>query len=349
MHKIAPALLLLSMILLSIGQAASLNDQTKVSVSTSPYQGWHQAIHISNRDVEVVVVPAIGRIMHFAETDKDNWLYINPEFKGLILADGKPRHENGQPVHTAFGGDRIWPMQESDFIAATGSFRPADFYIDGLPWQYEIIPNGLSMISPISAFTGIQIRRDITLAPTGSTLHIKQTMHKLSAPEPDAIKPLGMTIWNLTVLQSPEAITFEIANAALFEKDQGLLIPNWNGASNHAHDNILRNDNLVALLATGDDKFQKMGANGNGWIAGIRNGSALIEQFDYDPKASYPDGGTSTTTFMTSNIGELECLSPLAPLKVGESINFDLTWSIIPLKGKNLDRQMHEIKQWVEQ
>ena len=63
----------------------------------------------------------------------------------------------------------------------------------------------------------------------------------------------------------------------------------------------------------------------------------FVETFNFDTeqKESYPDNGTSVTIFGNNLFTELECLSPEKTLKIGESISYDLHWSLHSVKDKN--------------
>lgn len=348
-HHYGPLWLLFTLLLNTVFFIPSAESETKampISITPIQFHGWQHAIKMSNTDVEVVIVPEIGRIMHYSEPGKANWLHIDPSLAGITLADGKPRTDNGKPVYTAFGGDRVWTYQEDQFVRITGTFRPADYYIDGLPWQAAIAENSVVLTSPISRFSGIQVVRKLRLSTSGTELFIEQKIVKKHIAQDPSIEPVKVTLWNLTVIENHQAIVFELANNDLFPKDNGLLIPDWDGDTNHARKNLVRDGNLVALKSTGDDKFQKIGGNGNGWIAGIRGEQAMVETFTYDASATYPDGGTSVTTFMTKNTGELECLSPHTLLKLGESLTFNITWQLIPAQGNSLNEKMKAIQSW---
>ena len=58
------------------------------------------------------------------------------------------------------------------------------------------------------------------------------------------------------------------------------------------------------------------------------------EEFNFDTQTLYPDGGTSVTLFGNSLFSELECLSPEKKLDIGESICYDLHWSLLKVKDK---------------
>ena len=66
----------------------SLPVAAGVEVSTIEYEGWQGAVEIKNAEVRLVVVPSIGRIMHYGFADGQNILWSDPQFHGQVLPDG---------------------------------------------------------------------------------------------------------------------------------------------------------------------------------------------------------------------------------------------------------------------
>ncbi|MBN2201591.1 hypothetical protein JW777_06550 [bacterium] len=58
-----------------------------VSVQFIEYHGWRDSVDIRNAECRVVVVPAIGRIMHYGFRDGENMLWENPALSGIRLPD----------------------------------------------------------------------------------------------------------------------------------------------------------------------------------------------------------------------------------------------------------------------
>jgi len=74
----------------------------------------------------VVVVPAIGRIMYFGLQDGRNVLWHDPAQYGRVLPTGGAFRENGEFVWTNFGGDKVWPTEQSEFQRINGHAWPPD-------------------------------------------------------------------------------------------------------------------------------------------------------------------------------------------------------------------------------
>jgi hypothetical protein len=55
----------------------------------------------------------------------------------------------------------------------------------------------------------------------------------------------------------------------------------------------------------------------------------FIKQFDYQPKANYPDMGCSAEVFTNQLMTEIETLGPLTRLAPGESVEHIETWHLL--------------------
>ena len=52
-----------------------------IKVRNLIYKGWGNTIEISNLDIKVIIVPEIGRIMHYGFLDGQNIFYENEQQK----------------------------------------------------------------------------------------------------------------------------------------------------------------------------------------------------------------------------------------------------------------------------
>ncbi len=151
-------------------------------------------MELNNGIVRVIVVPSIGRIMHYGFIDGTNILYEDSTHFGKTLDQGSPLIQDGQPVWAAFGGDRIWPSEEGQFVVINGHKRPPDHWIDGLPWQCTLLENGVEITSPVSQYCGVQVTRRIQLSPVSSRVTIDQSMTKVQQAQRSDLEPIALTI-----------------------------------------------------------------------------------------------------------------------------------------------------------
>ncbi|MBV6645789.1 MAG: hypothetical protein KI790_10090 [Cyclobacteriaceae bacterium] len=332
-------IILLQQLLLS---RCTPSAQEVVKVKQVKYLGWSEAVEISNGLVRVVVVPAIGRIMHYSFSEDINVLMTDSAFHGQYLPGDGPAMVDDQATWLTFGGDRIWPTEEGLFKEVNGYKRPPDHFIDGLPWQYRLLAHGVEIESQVSLFCGAKVQRKITLTPGSTQVKIEQYMMKVKKGLREGLEPIPLTIWNISKIKLPSQTFFPLHD------ENEILIPQWDDSRNYAHENLEIDGTVGILYPDPDSRSQKVGVGAHGWLAGITSDNkVMMEFFEYDDKAIYPDGGTSIAIYMR-DFGELECLSPLKALEVGEDLKHTIYWDLKKLTAVTLDQQREEAINWIE-
>ena len=321
-----------------------ISAKAQINVSTINYNGWGNSIELKNDKVKVVVVPEIGRIMHYSLLGEPNILHVSEDWSGKTLPDTGYFLMNGKPIWATFGGDRIWPSEEKNFVHFTGSVRPPDYYLDGKPWNHQTTKNGVKIESELSPFCGCKVSRTISLKPGSAWVQIHQRMSKVKMAIRQDLEPLPLTIWNLTKIKLPSQTFFPVSKNSILQN--GYLIPIWDDAINHGAPNFKQQDGLGIFLPDKSHRSQKIVADAPGWVAGIVGDVVFAEMFEFDPDMKYPDEGTSIAIYM-DHVAELECLSPLRRLKPGDSINYDLQWGILKLKSRSSKNRQKETMDWI--
>jgi hypothetical protein len=301
----------------------SVPDATgEVTVSKIEYNGWNDSYDIENGMVKVVVVPAIGRIMHYSFANDDNILWHDPSYYGKTLPYGKALPNN---EWANFGGDKVWPTEQSQFPAINGHGWPPDHWFDGGAHQAEEIPNGVKITSQVSKYCGAFVTREITLDPNSSELLIKQTIKKVRAAEKSSVEPIDFTIWNVTQIRSPQM--------ALLNLNPASSLPNrihtW---SQEAASNLSISGDVAAFLP--GPSSQKVGADSDHWLGAIV-GDVVIGEFFRLQSGTYPDGGLSAEVYTEPRYTELELLSPFAALNIGEETRFDISLRLHKLSSSS--------------
>lgn len=289
-------------------------------VAEIDYQGWKRSIEISNGHAKLVVVPAIGRIMHYGFIDGANILWSDPSLHGQTLAGEPKRNKAGKYVWTNFGGDKVWPNEQSDFKRINGYSWPPDHWFDGGPHQIEMLGDGVIMTSAVSNYNGARSIRTIQLAPTGSRVNIGQQIEKLQTARAE---PLRYTIWSVTQLIPPREVLFNLNPLSKFSLGY-YVFPSSRATA-------LKNFKLegrIGVFLPDPLKCQKTGADSNHWLAAIVDNTVIAQFFRRVPAQSYPDGGLSAEVFTCPNYTELEVLSPLMTLQVGQRMQFSISWEL---------------------
>lgn len=156
---------LLLFALLSTASAAEIRP------AAIDYHGW-PAWRLANGEVEVVVVPAIGRIMRYAFTGGDNALWQRPGSLGI----------QRQADWINFGGDKVLMGPHEQWAAVFGAMWPPRFSAELQPHTAEVLADGrLRLISPVIAGLGFRIVRDIALDPQGSGVGIDSVFEQVES------------------------------------------------------------------------------------------------------------------------------------------------------------------------
>jgi len=311
--------------------ATKIKKMSAIKISNIIYKGWKNTIEISNLDIKVLVVPEIGRIMYYGFLDGQNIFYENEQLEGIQFNTGEYYKEKDIKKAPNLGGNRVLPCSEEYFDRLTGSRHLPDPFINASVYETILLKNGVLLISPLSELLGIQIERSITISENGTGVTIEQKLIKKIAAKNAILEKIPLTIWSLSKIKIPNISYLPIDSNSIF--NAGFFISKWPDAKNNADINTFVNNGVLELKSS-EDLPQKVGADSKNWVAGYVDDSLFIEEFNFDTQTLYPDGGTSVTLFGNSVFSELECLSPEKNLRIGESICYDLHWSLLKVKDK---------------
>ncbi|MBN1997675.1 DUF4380 domain-containing protein [candidate division KSB1 bacterium] len=316
-------------------------EKVTKGVTTITYQGWPNSIQIANDSVKIVVVPAIGRIMYYGLIGGDNVLWNNPQFYGKTLPSNGMYMENGQTEWANFGGDKVWPTEQSQFPAINGHDWPPDHWFDGGEHTAVILENGVEITSPVSDYCGARSIRTITLENNSTRLTIQQKIEKVKQAQRRSVEPISYTIWNVTQINPPEQTLFSLNTSSIFSSGY----KTWSG---QAADNFSKEGN-VGIFIPHPVNSQKAGADGDKWLAAIIGNVVMAEFFTYEPGEKYPDDGCSAEVYTSRDYTELELLSPFARLSAGQSTEHTIYWELkkLPNSLKTVEDQRQAAVSWL--
>jgi hypothetical protein len=159
------------------------------------FRGW-QALALRNRQLEVVVVPAIGRIVALRLVRDGAAAGADPFWLHPKLGRGLAPDDNGW---INFGGDKAWPAPQSDWPRIAGRAWPPPVTFDARAYTAEVVGDSIvRMTSQVDPAYGMRVRRDIRLA--GDEMIVETTYEKLAGAAVRA------AVWTITQLTSPERI-----------------------------------------------------------------------------------------------------------------------------------------------
>jgi len=303
---------------------SSPSAQGEVRVRTVAWNGWTGAVELVNAETRLVVVPAIGRIMHYSFADGENVLWTDPALYGATTpTNGPARDAAGNPAWVNFGGDKVWANQQDEFASINGYAWPPDPWFDGARQDSRLLPDGVVLTSPVSDFNGARCVREIRLAATGTRVTIEQTIEKVRTGRRPELEPVRYTVWNVTQIRPPEQILFPLRADSVFTNGFRIYEGDPQATANfRAEDGV----GLFRPDATGVS--QKAGADGTPWLAAIVGDTVIAEFFRREEGRPYPDGGAGAKIYTCNDYTELELLSPLLPLKPGERLCHTIAWEL---------------------
>lgn len=312
----------------------------QAQIKQAPWNGWETAYQIYNDSVEIVVVPAVGRILHYAEIGGENLLWQHPQ---QIERTGPPPTGGRGNV----GGDKIWPWPDESWpLSADGQARPP------AEWEQEAHetqitgPRSLRMVSPVWGQQGLQIVRDISLAPTGTRVTLTSRIQRVG----DAGQPMAESVtvvpWSVTQMRPAQAVLVDyIPEAGRGYDTHGT---SWR--------NLLELDRNTLWLPAPDGGAAKIGVSGRalGWW----RKDTLMVQLLLDNPSDTPEVWapyTQAQVFWTEHPHapalsyiELEFTAPVRPdVAGGSSAPLSVAWEIHKLSSSR--PPMDQLLAWFRQ
>lgn len=284
-----------------LGSAIIRTRQPNVAVwSKTRYHGWREAWRCQNDQVEVIVVPEIGRVMQFRFLDDPGPFWENRALDGRAPDRRSPTWRN-------FGGDKPWPAPQADWPKITARAWPPPAGFDACPMDADTKDNQLILISPTDPDYGIRVVRRIELDAQKPVLTVSTTFEKVRG------KSVTSGVWVVTQLKSPELVAMPATAGSRFPRaylQQSARLP---------ADLRLQGG---AISFTRDPKTPwKIGSDA-GTLVWIGAATALRIDSPRVKGAEYPDQGCSVELYTNPDPDayvELETLGPLRTLSVGES------------------------------
>lgn len=277
-----------------------------VTVEKTTFHGW-EALVLRNSAAEVTVVPAIGRIMQLALAETGGArgpLWSHPD-----LGPRLPPDENGW---INFGGDKAWPAPQSAWEAIAGQGWPPPRTFDAAAFTAEVAADGaLALTSAVDPAYGLEVRRTIALAPGAPGVTVETCFRKVAGA------PVRVGVWTITQLASPERIFLRLPERSAFPGGFTQRLPD--------RPRDLAVEGRLLSLAR-DPATKTMIASDGEALLWVGDGpDLLIETLPepHEPGAAWPDGAHAqiyTSSDAALPYVELELLSPLAELKVGEQV-----------------------------
>jgi len=324
--------------------AADKNSECRVEAKD--YKGW-QAQQISNRWVQLIVVPQNGGRLMQVSFAGHSYLFVNPKLAGKYLPPSTSQWFN-------YGGDKLWLLPEGndDEQHWPGNSDAID---DG-PYSFRKLSEGqrceIELTSPADPQTGIQFIRTIQVDADSPRIKFHASMKNIT----------GHTLeWSMQSVSQYDTSVSNLQSqggTAHINRDFWAYTPANPSSSylNRYHVRFGPAENPAASVR--DDglfnlHYAHMAAelwidSKEGWLAVVDGGSkyAMVERFQYEESKSYPgkasvifwtngpemrlgdDGNPSMSTDPDASpyYLEAELNSPMCRLRSGESCDFETEW-----------------------
>jgi hypothetical protein len=213
--------------------------------------------------MELVVVPQVGRIIHYAPPGEPNFLWENPQ---LTHRPGKRKAASARRSArdwTNHGGDKAWPWPQSRWPQVIGREWPPPKELERQAHELRVVSRcAVTLTSAALPEFGIRIAREITLTPRGHRANIRTTLDSLDDDRMDEVSPWAA--WSVTQIQVPTRMAIRI--------DPNTDLPGGHKAlSTQMWDTVKRVGNGDVLIARAPQQECKFGCDGDVIAAEIGN------------------------------------------------------------------------------
>lgn len=277
-----------------------------VRVEQIQHAKWSGCWRISDGRLEVVVVPAIGRIMRLGRPGGPNVLWEN-----LDLCNGRTIAKPGEWAN--YGGDKLWPSPQ------TWGWPP-DPKLDGGMHRSRAIPGGVWMASQSAASAGVRFEREIILLGGRDEVVLRNRMTCIGP------QPVEWAIWQVAQLDEPDEVWMDLPSA------QAEPIRMGDPPAMPIDAFVDRRGATLRIRRSPQQSFKfGSGAIGGSLWAKTRAGWFEMRPVLEPPLGTFPDQGAGLQVYSNSDPDryvELEATGFARRLRPGESTSFEVRWRL---------------------
>jgi hypothetical protein len=294
----------------------SCRKQSTPTVGRTELDGW-EAIALRNRSAEVVVVPAIGRIMRFRGLAPEAGADGGPFWNHPGLGPKLPADENGW-VNP--GGDKAWPAPQSAWPATAGRAWPPPPTFDAVPYGMSIAGRTVRLVSPVDPRYGIRVTRDISLDPTEPVMTVETSYEKVQGAS------VRVAVWSITQLEVPDRLFVRLPPHSAFPHGYALRLPDppKDLRTDGRLLSLTRDPSIKSMLASDGDALLWVGAGSDLLVEHVPGGAV-------DPAAAWPDGAHTqvyTSEGHAEQYVEMELLGRLQELRPGDQTSMTARYTL---------------------
>jgi hypothetical protein len=313
----------------------SAGDDSDFEVPAVEMSEWPDAIRLSNGQVNLFVVPSIGRVMRFGYSDAPNVIWTNARLRPRRIGETiEESPATTQPVWKNWGGDKAWPWPQDQWPLHIGRAWPPPIEVDQMTMTNRLI-GGLSVrleSKPVRGY-GVKLVREIALDPADPVAVITTRWESASADLP----PSELAAWQIT--QVPVAAGVRIyAKLAPVGAVVGLPPAPWEGRHAIAPGILVIDlpaeragkiglDAATLAWAAGEVLFVAHSETAEREARRYRTGERAQVYIQNAPNPKSPSTNTP------SRYAEFEFTSPRRDLARGENPELRVTWRLFRIEN----------------
>ncbi len=301
-------------ILLCLGMILMRNAEAQVTVQKVDYQGWTGAYRMANKQVELVFVPQIGRVMRYGYVGEANLLWENPALLGKTTAFNPPPTD-----WTNYGGDKLWPAPQKVWG------WPPDPVMDSAPQKVTLTDDKrLKIEGAVSPKHNLSFVRTITLEPQGTGVTFENVLvnHDKKAAQ--------WAVWQVTQVNAPDRLRMPLNPKGAFKKGYYVF-----QGSEPVKDKIQVLTDEVQLTRDSMKSAKIGGDSPLGWLTADKGAVRFEISSKRQVGKTYADDGCSLEIYTNPDplpYIELELLSPLTTIKPGQTLSMTTKWFLKKLR-----------------
>jgi len=277
------------------------------------FHGW-PAMALRNGHSEVVVVPAIGRVMSLGFAGDGG--ASDPLWRHGQIGPNLAGDENGW---INYGGDKAWPAPQSEWERMVGKGWPPPATFDATAHAATMTGAAIEMVSPVDPAYGMRVRRAVSLVD--DQMLIETTYEKVEGP------PVRVAVWTITQLVSPDRVFALLPERSSFAGGHRSTLP-------AAPKDVRLDGRLLGLARHPTEKTMLVNdAEALLWVGPGRD--LVIETVGTQPAdGAAPRPGRARAQIYTSPDGaepyvELELLGPLVDLAPGQRATMKVRYRLV--------------------
>ena len=295
-------------------------DVPVAPIASAPLGAWSNVFTLRNADLELVIVPAAGRMMKLTFKGGENL------FRNDAGLEGKVRTPDTQETWMNYGGDWLWPVAQSRWASfAEADWPPppvmADLPWNGTAWQDADGTECCLLTRDYGEPLHIKVSRLIKLARNANRITIRQRIERTAPSE------IPVVLWNISQIAQADTVVLPADKHSAMDKGVKALMFDL------PPEPQLVSCGLANVYHARDGGEHKLGSDSKrGWIAARKSGCLLVERATSEDIGTHPDGGCTVEMYSNAGLGytEIETLSVEKTLHPGETLQNTLTLECFP-------------------